>query len=306
VNWTYHVLGVRLRLPFALPISPAADDGWDYEVEVRRCTRLETSVGRRSPPRQLHTDEQGWTLTLVNHRFGVCEFRCLERERRIVVTTSERNEDLPAPILSIGLATILHHRGVTIWHGTTVARAGRAMVILGESGRGKSTLATALSADGWALLSEDMTVCDEQLRVLPGPDVLRALPTTRALVGESVGGFVPVLSAEFSDGKVWVPASRLPGGACRVAVPLATVVLLGPRRKGPTVVRRLSQPEALVAMLNQRWGGDWLPVDRRRDLNVAQAMAASVPVCEWQLEDDLAVLPLLANKLTEAFSDVDA
>lgn len=46
---------------------------------------------------------------------------------------------------------------ITMVHAALIARAGKGVLIVGNSGRGKTTLATSAACHGWTLLSEDTT-----------------------------------------------------------------------------------------------------------------------------------------------------
>lgn len=48
-------------------------------------------------------------------------------------------------------------RQVVMMHAALISREGHGVLIVGNSGRGKTTLATRASRKGWTLLSEDMT-----------------------------------------------------------------------------------------------------------------------------------------------------
>lgn len=54
-------------------------------------------------------------------------------------------------------------------HASVVARAGRAIVLSGPSGRGKTTLAAALGLGGFSFLSDEAALLDEAFRVWPAP-----------------------------------------------------------------------------------------------------------------------------------------
>lgn len=55
-------------------------------------------------------------------------------------------------------SVLLRQRGLLVLHGSGVARDGRAVGFVGESGWGKSTLASALVDRGWSLLTDDLLV----------------------------------------------------------------------------------------------------------------------------------------------------
>jgi hypothetical protein len=57
---------------------------------------------------------------------------------------------------SIGIA--LHQRGALPLHGSCVARDGRALMLCGPSGQGKSTTAAALCKRGFTLVADDISV----------------------------------------------------------------------------------------------------------------------------------------------------
>ena len=57
-------------------------------------------------------------------------------------------------------------------HAAAVARAGRAIVLVGESGAGKTTLTLQLASAGWDYVTDDLVVVDARGRLMPFPKPL--------------------------------------------------------------------------------------------------------------------------------------
>lgn len=50
-----------------------------------------------------------------------------------------------------------YQRGFAMWHGSAVARGGRALLFCGDAGEGKSTMAAAMLARGATLVADDLS-----------------------------------------------------------------------------------------------------------------------------------------------------
>lgn len=90
---------------------------------------------------------------------GVLE-ASVERGREIIVDASPEADPLFTNAVVTGelFSVLLRQRGLLVLHGSSVARDGRAVGFVGDSGWGKSTLASALVDRGWKLLTDDLLV----------------------------------------------------------------------------------------------------------------------------------------------------
>jgi hypothetical protein len=108
----------------------------------------------------------------------------------IVVDRAPEVEDrvLRLSILGPALALVLHQRGLLVLHASVVARAGSAIAFLGSNGWGKSTIAAALHARGYDLVTDDVAVValdDGPPHVLPGFSQLKLWPEAASLLGQA-------------------------------------------------------------------------------------------------------------------------
>jgi energy-coupling factor transporter ATP-binding protein EcfA2 len=98
------------------------------------------------------------------------------------------------------LGVILAQRGRFVLHASTVAIDGGAVAFAGPSGRGKSTLAAALTRAGHPLIVDDMTVIDASGGipcVQPGFPRVKLWPDSAEALAEDVGA-LPLVHPERS------------------------------------------------------------------------------------------------------------
>jgi len=155
---------------------------------------------------------------------GVGSFRITHGERILIRPARDASTDEVALIAAgPAFALLLEQRGCAVLHGSSVARDGEGIALLGASGAGKSTTAATLGEHGYALLSDGMTALDlsgSVPQVLPGPPHFKLWPdAVRALAATAVASH-PIARQEE---KRWYDAR---GSAAREPVPLRRVYLL--------------------------------------------------------------------------------
>jgi hypothetical protein len=97
------------------------------------------------------------------------------------------------------MAILLRQRGILVLHASAVAVQNRAIAFVGASGRGKSTIAAAFVAQGYAALTDDYTAIamqDGGCAVLPGVPLLRLSHASATVLGDEADGFPPCLPAD--------------------------------------------------------------------------------------------------------------
>jgi len=129
-------------------------------------------------------------------------------------------------------------------HASAVALGGRAMLLLGQSGAGKSTAAAELCLHhGATLLADDVAMLEVSSAGV------RVLPTERQHhLTRTSCGHLGVSSRRVAGDKIAVPAKRR--GGARSGYPLGVVAVLrfDDRRSGPQV-RRIRGAEGVKALV---------------------------------------------------------
>jgi hypothetical protein len=187
--YQYKVHGLRLDSEFEIwglrQISAAGGQTRDADIVVE--------MGD-VPHHQIDTP----IVTAEGYQVGAAEIvltvpsvgRYRAREGRTLTIQPVQNVDpgaLRLFLLGSGLAAILHQRGLSPLHASSIQHDGRCIAFLGDSGAGKSTLAALLSRRGYSLLSDDVLIAhvsdDGTVVVEPSTPVLKLWPESFGLSG---------------------------------------------------------------------------------------------------------------------------
>ena len=166
--------------------------------------------------------------------------------------------------------------GLYPFHGSAVAADGRAIILTGPSGAGKTALATGLALAGMPLLADDLSVIvdgESGPEVLPWRKKPKLWPDAFAMTGAVKGKQVsPEYAKFFAEG---LPRADRP-------LPLGGLVLL---EEGERSFEPLGGAAAIAAWSAEHYCSEFLALARRWDRAAAFADAAararSVPA--WRL-----------------------
>lgn len=132
---------------------------------------------------------------------------------------------LPLTFYSTVAALTLAWRGLLPFHASAVEIDGKAVLVSGDTGAGKSTLTAGLVDQGACFVSDDLSVVGwsdvaSQYVVYPGRPTLRLYPTTASWISESE----TVAAPQDERGKLLL---RLHRQTKSTALPLAGLIQIG-------------------------------------------------------------------------------
>ena len=175
-HMTYSAFGLRIRSELPLPgLRPATGEP---DIHIQRGEVLApggfppTGIAHEPEP---DADRLAW----------------LDRAR-LRITDGEITVDSADPafaqqcVVGPGMGVLLHRRGLLVLHGAAIDVGGRAVVLLGDKGAGKSTTAAALIARGHRLLTDDLVALAPDASVpmvLPGPTQMKLWPEAVEAIG---------------------------------------------------------------------------------------------------------------------------
>lgn len=149
-------------------------------------------------------------------------------------------------------AALANNRIAWALHAAGVARNGRAILLPGAGGAGKSTLALGLGAAGWTVHGDDTVALspDLELRPMPLPLCLKrgSWSCAEALLGAAGRG----LDGRRPDGRAvrWLtPGAALPMADPTARTPVGQIVFPAFAQHGGTALRPLAADEALRRLL---------------------------------------------------------
>ena len=164
----YTVFGLRVRssivLPFARPFSPMDEADIVVRVGATPPTLAGSVRGRHG-----HWEATANAFLLKVHQIA----RILVSNGRDVVVEPLAGDDREVAHIVAGsvFSALLHQRGASAFHASAVQTQSGAVMFLGHSGSGKSSLAAAMVDQGLRLLADDLTgivLQDGRTVALPG------------------------------------------------------------------------------------------------------------------------------------------
>ncbi len=160
----YTAFGLSIHSDLALSgFAPGSDGAPDVTMRAGNLRVRKSAAGERyGAVVSGHIKEDAWGLDLLFHI----------REGKVVTydTLSPISDDLLRSFMQGALlAAVLRQRHLLVLHGAAVSDGERAVAFLGNSGWGKSTLATYFCERGYQLITDDVMV------VTPGTETEPAL-----------------------------------------------------------------------------------------------------------------------------------
>jgi hypothetical protein len=282
----YWQCGLRMRSEVELSLPVTSDESWD--VDVRWGPAIEGTVD--PPPGDViamhgSTENRWYTATSTERGYRMRFHDCGEfavsadlTEVEIRPDPAGRTEILPILLAGTVSAFILALRGHTVLHASCVAIDGAALAFVGQSGRGKSTVAALMCVGGAQLVTDDVltVAAGSPVTCVGGATELRL----RAAASE-IANAHPDATRSTADQRLALGLAAAPLGP----LPLAGIVVPGPSRTATRVaVRRVDPTTGLFAVLGFPRVLGWTRSDViSRDFAVLSHVVNTVPVYDVRI-----------------------
>lgn len=165
------------------------------------------------------------------------------REIRIERGHDGTDDDVRTFLLSSAMAAVLHQRNILALHASAIRTGRGAVLFMGRSGCGRSTLLTALVGRGYAMLADDISgvVTDGEPRVVPAVPMTHLWPDAAARLRQTVNESD---RQRASVDKYAVPVKRF----CGAPVALCAVYVLRPHNRPDLSIGPLGPVQGVAAL----------------------------------------------------------
>lgn len=197
-------------------------------------------------------------------------------------------------VIAISLSPHLRRRGFFLIHAFSAALNGKAILLVGGIGAGKTTTGMSLLNAGWRLLSNDSPVIALQNdipTVLSYPGVLAAYPETFARFATTK--HIAEQATEGEERRKYIlPAHDIWPGVWLENAPVSAIYFPQIESRPDHALTPLSPPQALAQLLPhaiEQWDTTMMP----QHLALLSQLVAQAPTYQLHLGPNVATIPAL-------------
>jgi hypothetical protein len=205
-------------------------------------------------------------------------------------------------LLGAVLGSLFHHRRALPLHGSAVATPKGAVIFLGNSGDGKSTLAAALANQGYKVIADDLSIIQlsqsDEIIVLPSYPQQKLWQDSLQILNRNFEAFTTVLS---NSNKYFVPIKNQHGDSPVILRKLYILNCIKDDRQFRPVIKPLTGIDKLN-MLAHVYGPKHQSVRRDTRLNlIVMTLIEQVKVAQLSYRKDLQGLEDLIDLIQQDF-----
>ncbi len=206
------------------------------------------------------------------------------------------------PFYGFVIAALLVQRGLFVLHGSCVSINGKAVVIVGPKGYGKSTLTAILLENGYKFISDDVTAVSfaNGIHVVPGIPVIKLWPDSLQAIGKEPDDFSPINSLTTKRSFIVNETSKLENSP----ISLAFIIALSPSSGENYTIERLNPINATLCLLGNsylsRFHSSLPPTIHRSNLYQSALIAKQSIVSKLCFNHYLPNLQKIATQLSDS------
>jgi hypothetical protein len=301
----YRLYGLNIECDMPLPCPPAV--GEDIDLSIRWRGFAPHPIPASSCWTMDWTrDGGGWLLRYCRPNGMFLEFR-LEPDGSAITALHHSPfgwSDILTVLLGPAMGAVLHLRRIPVLHGGAVAVNGEAVLLLGPSEAGKSTLTAALVNAGQPLICEEVAAIRREkggISLQSAHPLLKLSPRSILSLGMSPAALPFVFSDSRLTDERWLDARTVKGGFHNKPAPLRAVYLIAGRCPELRTARftDISPAEACLALCNCFYGAGWLHTPPAEGIGLCAQIAAAAQVRQVWLPEGIDTVGASARTLVD-------
>ncbi len=181
---------------------------------------------------------------------GIGRFVILNGETIYIDKKVEINKTTRLFLFGTVASLLLLQRGLVPLHGSGILFKGEAILFLGHSGFGKSTILAGLMKKGYKMLTDDIAAIDTSQSVpcvLPSFPSLKLWADSLVMLNKSTEG-LDYIRDDDKLLKYRVPTENIASN--KTAIPINTIYILNPSKQPTNIIESLQNKEKVNALIN--------------------------------------------------------
>ena len=290
---TYRAYGLTFASDIALPELPTSEEP-------------PVAFIKRQPLPEEGADASGNGGSCVTGRvLDVLRFR-VEDGRSITVDAIREvpEDEIRVYLLGVLMSILLRQRGLLVLHAAGLAKDGKAVAFVGDSGWGKSTLAGYFVQQGYRLLNDDVLALDVNsipIQVVPGFPQIKFRPEAEHWLGARYEA-LPSLHPN-SPKRIDAPVEQFQ----EASLPISRLYVLEGAGRAETRIEPLGGREAILELVRHTRMTNVMHAAEVRAQHLQQCalLVQNVPVQRLIRKKDLDALGEILDRVEEDLESAD-
>ena len=185
------------------------------------------------------------------------DYLCLFKNNELVISVPKRDYHLLQGTFIMQLFSIIHQKELTDWlgtfHGSTISDGHNAILLVGQSGKGKSTLSAILASKGYELLADDVSPMDAKNKhIFYNPSAISTKEGAFNILRPLIQNFDSLPLTIFNKSKG--PLRYIPVKNPKYDhYPCRAIIKVNFEKNSDTLLKHISVKEVLETLIPESW-----------------------------------------------------
>lgn len=185
------------------------------------------------------------------------EHLCLFKDKTLITAVPKRDYHLLQGKFIMNLLSLIHNKEESDWlgtfHGSTISNGKTSILLVGASGKGKSTLCAILSAHGFELVADDVSpMLFQDGEIYYNPTAISIKEGAFEVLNPLIDKFdqLPITVFNKTKGKLKYLPCKQPSN---ISYPCQAIIMVNYQKGVDTVLESITVKELLETLIPESW-----------------------------------------------------